>query len=154
MEALYKAYKDNDKVAIFLVYINEAHPAGAWSEAGAAGKPKGPSDIGQHRNLADRIIAASTCMDDLKLTLPILIDTMDGVTERAYRGRPAATAVVDLEGKIIFYSKGPGGAQPKKAKAVIKKALASWPTSRPSTQPTSRPSTQPTTQPAGSVLLK
>ena len=32
----------------------------------------------------------------LKLTLPTLIDSMDGVVAKAYRGVPAATAVDDL----------------------------------------------------------
>ena len=64
-------------------------------------------------------------MEGLKLTLPILIDGMDGVAEKAYKGKPAATAVVDKHGKIAFYSHGPRGAQPKQADAVLKKLLAS-----------------------------
>ena len=71
-------------------------------------------------------------MKGLKFTMPILIDlppegktgSMVGLVERAYRGRPAATVIVDLDGKIAFYSRGPRGVQPKKADQVIKSLIA------------------------------
>ncbi|MDP6635244.1 MAG: GDSL-type esterase/lipase family protein [Phycisphaerae bacterium] len=71
-------------------------------------------------------------MKGLKFTMPILIDlppegktgSMVGVVERAYRGRPAATVIVDLDGKIAFYSRGPRGVQPKKADEILKSLIA------------------------------
>jgi len=131
VEALYKAYKDNKKVEVLLVYISEAHPV---RKSKSPDNPKGPKDITQAKSAGERIIAAASCMEGLKFTLPILIDlparsggSMVGVVEKAYRGRPAATAIVDLDGKVRFYSRGPHGAKPKKADAVIKALLAGKP---------------------------
>jgi len=126
---LYKAYKDDKRVKVILVYISEAHPV--RSSANAA-NPKSPKDITQAKTAKERIIAADSCMKGLKFTMPILIDlppegktgSMVGVVERAYRGRPAATVIVDLDGKIAFYSRGPRGVQPTKADEVIKSLIA------------------------------
>ena len=122
MEALYRAYKDNDKVAFYFIYINEAHPArGPSRDAGVA---EGYLGLGRHRQMDDRILAASKCMRGLGLTMPVLIDNMNGVAEKAYRGRPAATAVIGFDGKIAFYSRGPWGTQPEEAGRVLKQLLA------------------------------
>ena len=125
---MYVAYKDNPQVAMFLIYVREAHPVKEPKEP-AEGRPKGPSDISQHKSMDDRVLAASACREGLKLTLPVLIDTMDGVIERSYRGVPAATAIVDLEGKLAFHSRGPHGVQPKKAEEVLGRLLGKGPTS-------------------------
>ena len=126
---MYKAYKDDKRVEIILVYISEAHPV---RKSKNSANPKGPKDITQAKTAKERIIAADSCMKGLKFTMPILIDlppegktgSMVGVVERAYRGRPAATVIVDLDGKIAFYSRGPRGVQPKKADQVIKSLIA------------------------------
>jgi len=124
---LYVAYKDNPQVAMFLIYVREAHPVREPKEP-VEGRPKGPSDITQHKSMDDRILAASACREGLKLTLPVLIDTMDGVVGRSYRGVPAATAIVDLDGNLAFHSRGPHGVQPKKAQEVLKRLLGEPPT--------------------------
>jgi hypothetical protein len=119
---LYVAYRDNPKVAVYLIYVREIHPVKEPQEP-RAGKPKGPSDITQHKTLDDRIMAASACREGLNLSLPILIDRMDGVVEKAYDGVPAATAIVDLNGNLVFHSHGPNGVQPRKAEKVIRELL-------------------------------
>ena len=126
---MYKAYKDDPRVEIILVYISEAHPVRKSSNPD---KPSSPKDITRAKNAKERVIAADACMKGLKFTMPILIDlppegqdrSMVGVVERAYRGKPAATVIVDLEGKIAFYSRGSRGVQPKKADEVIKSLIA------------------------------
>lgn len=115
MEALYREYRDNDNVAVFLVYINEAHPV----RQGAG--------IAVHRDIDDRVAAAVQCTDGLGLTIPILIDSMDRQAEAAYGARPAATVVVDLDGNIAFYSRGPWGAQPRRAHEAIERLLGNTP---------------------------
>ena len=144
MEALYKEYKGNRKVALFLVYVREAHPVR---------RPAVTSDhrsVGRHATLDSKVLAASKCLKGLKLSLPCLIDTMDGKAERAYRGRPAATAVIDINGKVVFHSRGPSGAKPREARKALEKLLPTQPepTSRPTSRPTTRPASQPTTRPA------
>lgn len=121
VEALYKAYKG--KVQFFLVYIREAHPA---RRAAGGGKPrKGPAGVTQHKTLKERMIAADKCMKGLKLTIPTLLDSMDGAFLKTYGGFPAGTAVVDIDGKIAYWNRGaPNGCKPPKAAAAIKKLLA------------------------------
>ena len=114
------AYKDNKKVAMFLVYVREAHPV---RQRKTTGKPKTPQDITQPKTIEERVIAASACMEGLKLTLPVLIDTMKGTVGRAYKGVPGATAIVDLQGNIVFHSRGPRGVQPRQADRVLKELL-------------------------------
>ncbi len=145
VETLYKAYKDNDKVAMFFVYINEAHPSRSRRDAPPAAGAKGHAGIGVHKTMDDRVLAASKCMEGLKLTLPMLIDTMDGVAEKAYKGRPAATVVVDLDGKVALHTRGPSGVQPTKADKALKELIGrgglvggeprSWPTTQPAKKP-------------------
>ena len=112
MEDLYVSYKD--RVQFFLVYISEAHPKGL----------KGEFD-GQPKNIEQRSILATRCVSELKLSLPVLMDTMDGVAEKAYKGRPVRLCILDIHGKVAYYSeRGPKGFEPKEAEAVIKKLLA------------------------------
>ena len=145
MEALYKEYKDNKKVAMFLVYVREAHPVR---------RPADTADhrgVGRHATMDSKVLAASKCLKGLKLSLPCLVDTMNGKAERAYRGRPAATAVVDINGKVVFYSRGPRGVRPGQARKALEKLLPTQPapTTRPTSRPTSRPASRPATRPAG-----
>jgi hypothetical protein len=120
---LYVSYKDHPKVAMYMVYVREAHPVSEPKDVPEGGA-LGPANIGQHKDLSDRVLAASACRQGLRLSLPMLIDTMDGVVEKAYRCVPAATAIVDLDGNLVFYARGPNGVQPKKADAVLKKLLS------------------------------
>ena len=136
---MYKEYKDNKKVRFFLVYVREAHPVKK------ATKSPDHRGIGRHKTVASKVLAASKCVKVLKLTLPCLIDSLDGAAEKLYRGRPGATAVVDISGKIVFYARGPRGVQPNKVKAVLKKLLPNQPA------PTTQPATQPATSPAATA---
>lgn len=110
---MYAAYKN--KVQFFLIYIREAHP-----EERRNGKP-----IGQPKTLDQRAILATQCTTELKLSLPILMDTMAGVADKAYGGRPDRICVVDVDGRVAYHSKrGPWGFKPKVAEEVLKKILA------------------------------
>ena len=112
MENLYVSYKD--KVQFFLIYISEAHPN--LLKAVGRQRPK---------NIKERAILATKCVSELKLSLPLLLDTMDGVAEKVYKARPDRICVVDVDGKVAYYSgRGPWGFKPKDAEAVIKKLLA------------------------------
>lgn len=121
MRDLYKAYKNDDRVKFFFVYVREAHPA---RKTTTDPKSRGPSGIGVHKTIQEKVLAAAKCLEGLKIRMPMLVDGMDGAAEKAYKGKPAATAVVDLEGKVVFHSVGPWGVQPKKAQDAIKKLIA------------------------------
>jgi len=128
IENLYKAYKD--KIQFFLVYIREAHPLRRKSTSQrddhkrpSTGKRRG-INIPQHKNIEERVVAATRCIQGLKLSLPTLIDDMKRTYEGKYGGFRAGTAIVDIDGKIVFSSQGARGCQPKKAEKLLKVLLA------------------------------
>ena len=55
----------------------------------------------------ERYQVANTCMNDLKISIPCLIDDMDNTAARAYKGWPDRLYVVGKNGKIAFHG-GPG----------------------------------------------
>jgi hypothetical protein len=135
MESLYKAYKG--KAQFFLIYTREIHPSRKTSKSSdkaaksSGGRPSrrrrrrsGPA-ISQHTSLKERMLAADKCTKGLKLTIPILLDTMGNAYLKMYGGIPAGTSVIDIDGKIAYWNRGaPSGCKPKNAKAALKKLLA------------------------------
>jgi hypothetical protein len=128
VETLYKAYKD--KAQFFLVYIREAHPSpekGGPDEQRAKEQLKrfGDKGIAQPKTMDERVIAADKCMKDLKLTIPILLDSIEGDYLKAYTGFQAGTVVIDIDGKIAYWTRGaPSGCKPSEAEAALKKLLS------------------------------
>ena len=128
METLYKAYKD--KAQFFLVYIREAHPSpekGRLDEQRAKEQLKrfGDKGITQPKTMDERVIAADKCMKDMKLTIPILLDSIEGDYLKAYSGFQAGTVVIDIDGKVAYWTRGaPNGCKPPEAEAALKKLLS------------------------------
>ena len=142
---MYKAYKD--KVEFLLIYIREAHP----SRSSPSGRPT-PNrysrvHITQHKNIEERIVAATKCVQGLKISLPTLIDDMAGAFQRKYGGFPAGTTIVDLEGKVLFASRGPTGAKPRDAERIFKALAAQGKLVAPEPKKAAKPPS-PTTAPA------
>ena len=114
-----KTYKD---AAQFLViYIKEAHPADDW--------PMRVSPrlkyIQDPTTLFERFQVASTCVADLKLSIPTLIDTMEDAACAAYKGHPDRLYVVGKDGKIVFHgAPGPRGFKPLEMENALKFELA------------------------------
>ncbi len=113
---MYVSYKD--KIQFFLIYITEAHPE-LLEKNSVEGITGDPENIGQ------RAILASKCVSELKLSLPILLDSMEGITEKACKGRPNRICIVDIDGKVAYYgARGPRGFKPEEAEEALKKILA------------------------------
>ncbi len=109
------AYKT--KTQFFLVYISEAHPDIVNTETGKA--------YGQPKTVEGRAVLAQKCITELKLSIPILMDTTEGTAEKAYQGRPDRICIVDLDGKVAYYSRrGPSGFKPKEAEQALKGLFA------------------------------
>ena len=97
------------------MYIREAHPD----------IKQGGKEIGKAENLEKRALLASKCVSELNLTMPALIDDMEGAVERAYRGWPDRMCIVDLDGKVVYYGKrGPFGFKPDEAEEALKVLLS------------------------------
>ncbi len=67
---------------------------------------------------------AQKCITEMKLTIPVLLDSMDGVAEKSYRGRPDRLCVIDIDGTVAYYgSRGPRGFKPAEAEKALKQLL-------------------------------
>ena len=152
LENLYKAYRK--KAAFFLVYIREAHPVEETLGPGGERRKlrrrqRRVPDINQHKKLADRVLAATDCVKNLKLSVPVLIDDMRGTAEKAYGGWPDRLCIVDIHGRIAYHSaRGPWGFVPAHAEAALKQILANGGVLSgfgplPPPQPTTRPAKAP-----------
>lgn len=161
MEALYKAYKG--EAQFFLVYLREAHPSRAkpsaeTSRAKAPARRPGRISIAQPKTMAERVIAADKCMKGMKLTIPILLDSIEGDFIKAYTGFQAGTVVIDIDGKIAYWTRGgPWGCKPAEAEAALKTLIAGggsanadkWADVKiPSDKTTGKKKSTPTTRPA------
>jgi hypothetical protein len=95
------------------VYIREAHALDS-AAPGEFGLVEDPID------LAERSDLAHTCMDELDLPMPALVDGLDDKVGLAYDGWPDRLYVIGKDGKIAFVGgKGPRGLDPEAwAKAI------------------------------------
>jgi hypothetical protein len=104
-----------------VIYIREAHPLG-----GPRRTPK-EFPIADPKTLAERQKVAEDFAKQMKLSVPILVDTIDDQVERAYSGWPDRIYILDREGKIVHKgAPGPGGFAPsvREAPAVLDKLLS------------------------------
>mgnify|MGYP001402993569 CR=1 FL=1 len=98
-------------IAQFLVvYIREAHPTNDWPmrvsrEIGFIDDPT---------NLTQRRDVAVSCVTDLKIDIPTVLDDMNDSIAQNYKSHPDRLYIVGKDGKIAFHGgPGPGGFRPK-----------------------------------------
>ena len=122
MPALNKLYEEfSDRAAFYIVYIQEAHPVDAWQ---TESNVKDKILIASPRTRDDRMAVAGTCVRDLGIKLPALVDDTDDRVERAYTGWPDRLYVIDYDGRIAFKSApGPFGFEPEKVEAALKRLV-------------------------------
>ena len=115
---MYAEYKD--KAQFFIVYIKEAHPSDDWA---MRVNPR-LKYIKDPTTFFERFQVANTCVADLKLTIPCLIDGMDNAAARAYKGWPDRLYVIGKDGKVAFQGgPGPGGFKPAELETALKAEL-------------------------------
>ena len=103
-----------------MIYIREAHPLGGER------RPPPQFQITDPKTLAERQKVAEKFAATVKLSVPILVDTIDDQVERAYAGWPDRIYVIDSEGKVAHKgAPGPGGFGPsvREAPAVLDRLL-------------------------------
>src|ERR1041385_3417013 len=92
-----------DRADFFIIYISEAHSVdGRQTESNEDEGIRIP----QHTSFEDRIAAARTCAESLKLTIPTLVDTMDNAACRSYSAWPERIYIIRTEGSV-HYKGGP-----------------------------------------------
>ena len=80
----------------------------------------------QPKTLAERVAVASACTNDLKFSIPCLLDDIDTAeVQKAYSGWPERFYVIDIDGLIAYKGgRGPGGFKPPEAEAALAAVLA------------------------------
>lgn len=103
--------KKYEGLAQFLVvYIKEAHPAEDWPMR----VNKRLKYIKDPTSIFERFQVANTCVNDLKISIPCLIDNMENTAAAAYKGHPDRLYVVGKNGRIVYHgAPGPMGFKPK-----------------------------------------
>ena len=120
MPALNELYaKYRDRVAFYVVYIEEAHPVDFWQ---SADNLKDGVLVHSAGSLAERSSAAETCVIRLAIKPPALLDRADNAVERAYTGWPDRLYLVDRNGNIAYKSAaGPFGFKVDALRAAIER---------------------------------
>ena len=114
---MYASY--NDQIEFLIVYIREAHPEmlKEGNKTGIVGR--------QPKSLDERVILASECVARYKLTIPMVIDGMEGKVNSDYQAWPVRVTVVDIDGTVAFYGgPGPSDFRLPPVERVLKKLVA------------------------------
>lgn len=124
MPALNQLYKDyQDRVAFYVVYIEEAHPIDAWQ---VNDNLEDDVLVASTRTLDERVDVAGVCLTKLGIELPALVDGPDNAVERAYTGWPDRLYVIDRDGAVAHKSAaGPFGFKPAEVAAVLARLMPS-----------------------------
>jgi hypothetical protein len=120
IEKLYASYKD--KAHFYVVYIREAHPDNSNRAI-----PSNKFHVEDPKTLEERRKVAHEFATALKVSLPLLVDTIDDQVRNAYQAGPDRLYVIDGKGKFALVGgKGPKGFRPAVtgAPAVLDKLLA------------------------------
>lgn len=116
MEKTYEEYKD--RADFYLIYLKEAH-------ASDGKRPARHVDIAQHSSYEDRTKAATDCVAELKLTMPLLVDDMKNTVGDAFSGHPDRLFILSPDGKIACAGeRGPRGFKVDEMTASLEKLLA------------------------------
>ena len=73
------------------------------------------------RSDEERVRVADSCVRNLGIRMPALIDGIDNKVEQSYTGWPDRLYLIDRAGRVVFKSKpGPFGFEPAGLEAAIK----------------------------------
>ena len=112
---IYETYKND--VEFFIVYIREAHAIDSRS----------PSSFGLVEdpiNIEERSKVASTCVAELNMPMPAIVDKLDDKVNQAYKGWPDRLYLVGTDGRLKYSGgRGPFFFSPDEWEAAIRKQL-------------------------------
>jgi iodothyronine deiodinase-like protein len=81
-------------------------------------------EVNQPKTMEERAVVADTCVLNLDLSIPAVIDDVDNAVGTAYRGMPDRLYIVDKKGKIAYSGeKGPFGFKPLEMEEILKELL-------------------------------
>jgi hypothetical protein len=106
-----------DQVDFYSVYIREAHPSDGWS---MESNDRVGISIAQPKTGEQRTQVATKCCESLKMSMPLLVDTIDDSVGRAYSGFPDRLYLIDRQGKVAYKGgRGPFGYKPRELEQTI-----------------------------------
>ena len=112
---MYETYKD--RVAFYVVYIQEAHPTDLWQ------LPSNVKDgvlFPSPKSDGERTETASACIRKLGINIPALVDGIGNQTERDYTGWPDRLYLIGREGRVLYKSEpGPYGFSTKNLEKAL-----------------------------------
>jgi hypothetical protein len=105
-------------VAFYVVYILEAHASDVWQ---MSSNVKQGVVFASPKSISEREEIAGSCIRNLHIQIPALVDNFDNTTERAYTGWPDRLYVIDRDGRVVYKSKpGPFGFHPSEVAQALK----------------------------------
>ena len=110
-------------MAFYVVYIVEAHASDMWQTD--ANLRQGVV-FASPKSMGEREAVASSCVRNLHIQIPALVDDFHNSTEAAYTGWPDRLYVIDREGRVAYKSgAGPYGFHPREMERVLEQQEAS-----------------------------
>jgi Iodothyronine deiodinase len=92
------------------VYVREAHPTDGWR---MSSNDRVGVAISQPRSTEERRGVAERCCTTLKMTIPLLVDTIDDRVGHAYSGMPDRLYLIDRDSRVAYQGgRGPFGFKP------------------------------------------
>ncbi len=105
-----------------MVYITEAHPSDLWQ---MQSNIKDKVVFASPRDDRERASLANTCVRNLKINFPAVVDEFGNSTESAYSAWPDRIYVIDADGRVAYKSQpGPFGFRPKELELALQGVLA------------------------------
>ena len=105
-------------MAFYAVYIQEAHPSDIWQ---MGSNVREGVVFASPRNDGERLHIAESCVRNLGIRFPALIDGIDNTVERMYTGWPDRLILIGIDGRIVYKSEpGPFGFHPEALEAALR----------------------------------
>jgi type I thyroxine 5'-deiodinase len=103
------------------VYIEEAHPSDIWQMRSNVQEGvvfRNPQSDGE------RFHVAESCVRNLGIRFPALIDGIDNTVERQYTGWPDRLYLIGRDGRVVFKSRpGPFGFHPEGLETALRQSI-------------------------------
>lgn len=116
---MYDEYQD--RVAFYAVYIEEAHPTDIWQMGSNVREGVLFRDP---QSDAERQGVAQSCVRNLGIRFPALIDGIDNTVEHQYTGWPDRLYLIGRDGRVAFKSApGPFGFHPDGLEAALRQTI-------------------------------
>jgi hypothetical protein len=104
-----------------VIYIVEAHAADVWQ---MSSNIKQGVVFASPKNMGEREAVADSCVRNLHIEVPALLDDFSNSTEKAYTGWPDRLYVIDRDGRVACKTKpGPFGFHPEEIERTLKRII-------------------------------